>query len=460
MTKGLLAMAAAAVVGCGNSPAPTTAPAPDVILVTLDTTRADHLGVYGYPRNISPSIDHFAADSVTFQRAWASGAWTLPTHASMLTGKYASRHGARFDVSGSDVSLSEVLEGEFFTKHKASRLPEQEVTLAELLVERGYATAAFAGGPWLASPFGLMQGYQVADTVVTGIAGRSAAELTDRMVDWIESIPRDQPLHALINYFDPHSPYEPPAGFDDLPGAKVPIDSDEIFVNAGRKLTEPQRQVIIDRYDGEIRYMDHHFGRLMDALRKIGRYEDSLIIVVGDHGELIGEHGFLGHGRWLYEAVVRVPMLVHYPGGRRAGSVETAMVSQVDLLEMIASELGFALPDQLDSVPIGMREYLLAEAFRDPFSVNTYGDRYDRDLVALLRWPAKLIVSDTGVSEVYDLASDPEEREISTGAALSDDLRRALAEALGALGPRRVTTPPSGVSPQVQQNLRELGYID
>jgi arylsulfatase A-like enzyme len=464
VTRGLLLVVIAVVVGCGESttPFPASTVAPDVILVTLDTTRADHLGVYGYPRDISPSIDRFAANSVTFSRAWASGAWTLPTHASILTGKHSSRHGARFDVSASDVSLSAVLEGDFFAKHKARRLPEAEVTLAELLSERGYTTAAFTGGPWLAAPFGLMQGYEVADAAVTGVVGRSAAELTDRMIEWMATVPRDRPLHALINYFDPHSPYEPPPGYDDLPGAKVVLDpnQNEIFVNGGRVLDESQRLAIVDRYDGEIRFMDHHLGRLMDALRDAGRYDDSLIIVVGDHGELIGEHGLLGHGRWLYEPVVRVPLLVHYPGGRNAGSVETAMVSQVDLLAMIVSELGFTLTGEVDSVPIGMREHVLAEAFRDPFSVNTYGDRYDRDLVAVLRWPGKLIKSDTGVREVYDLSRDPNETDAAAGAAISDDLERALAQALDALGPRRETTPPSDVSPQVQQNLRELGYID
>ncbi len=194
---------------------------PDVILVTLDTTRADHLGVYGYERDITPSLDRFARDAVTFQRAWATGAWTLPTHASMLTGKYPSSHGARFNQEASNVALSEALKGDFFTKHKASRLPEDEVTLAELLSERGYATAAFTGGPWLAPPFGLMQGYELQDSLVTEVGGRSAEELTNRLIAWLAALPRDRPAHALINYFDPHSPYDPPPGFDDRPGAAM-----------------------------------------------------------------------------------------------------------------------------------------------------------------------------------------------------------------------------------------------
>jgi len=190
---------------------------------------------------------------VVFERAWSTGAWTLPTHASMVTGRYPAAHGARFDHATADVSLSQVLEGEFFEKHKASRLPEDEVTLAELMLERGYATAAFAGGPWLAPPFGLMQGYEVQDTNVTRVEGRSAQELTDRMIAWLESVPREQPVHALINYFDPHAPYDPPPGFDDMPSAGIPLNESqgELHVNAGRRLSPRQRRARIGRYDGE-----------------------------------------------------------------------------------------------------------------------------------------------------------------------------------------------------------------
>ena len=434
----------------------------DVILVTLDTTRADHLGVYGYERDITPSLDRFARDAVTFQRAWAVGAWTLPTHASILTGKYPSSHGARFNQEASNVALSEVLKGDFFTKHKASRLPEDEVTLAELLSERGYATAAFAGGPWLAPPFGLMQGYKLQDSLVTEVGGRSAEELTNRLIAWLSALPRDRPAHALINYFDPHSPYDPPPGFDDLPGAAIPIDpdQDEIFINGGRPLTKRQRRAVIDRYDGEIRYMDHHFGRLIDALREMGRYDDALIIALADHGELLGEHGFLGHGRWLYEGVMRIPLLVHFPGEEGAGSIEGSPISQVDLLPMIAFRLGIELSAPVDGVAIGARTQVLAESFRDPFSVSSYGERYDRDLRVLVRWPWKLIASDTGIREIYQLQLDPRERRNRKGAVIGDALEHALADARAAIEPRRETVAPTGVPPVLRENLRDLGYIE
>jgi arylsulfatase A-like enzyme len=447
-----------AALACGVFPGSS----PDVILVTLDTTRADHLGVYGYQRDITPRLDGFARDAVTFRRAWSAGAWTLPAHASMLTGKQVSSHGARFDMSASNVALSDLLEGDFFEKHKASRLPDDEITLAELLIERGYVTAAFAGGPWLAPPFGLMQGYQVKDADVETVEGRSAEELTDRAIRWIEGVPRRQPLHLLVNYFDPHSPYAPPPGFDDLPGAKIPLDpaQSEIFVNGGRKLTKRQRRAVIDRYDGEIRYMDHHFGRLVDALKRSGRYDRALIIAVGDHGELFGEHGFMGHGRWLYESVARIPLLVRFPGGRGAGTSEEVPVSQVDLLPMVGSELSLDLPRGIDGLPIGSREQVLAEAFRDPFSVKSYGDRYDRDLSALVRWPWKLIATDTGHREFYRLNVDPFERRDRPGAEVARTLERALTEAVRSLTPRLETTPPTGVTPELRESLQELGYIE
>lgn len=449
---------ACSLLACTDAPRST----PDVVVVTLDTTRADHLGVYGYPRDVSPGIDAFARDSVVYERAFAAGAWTLPAHASILTGRQVSSHGARFDVSGADASLSQIFEGEFFARHKASRLAQDEVTLAELLVQRGYATAAFGAGPWLAPPFGLLQGYELRDASVRAVEGRPAAEITDHFIEWMIRLPEEQPLHALVNYFDPHSPYQPPAGFDDLPRAREPLDprQNELFVNGGTPLERDQIEILTDRYDGEIRYMDHHLRRLLRALDRVGRYRDALIVVVGDHGELLGEHGVLGHGRWLYEGVMRVPLIVHFPGHRGAGSRETATVSQVDLLPLIAREVRFALPPGVEGVLPGERSAALAEAFRDPFSLSSYGERYDRDLVALVRWPWKLVRSDRGEVEVYRLDADPGERESLDDPALRSELEGALSDARATLGPARAVTPASGVGQQLEESLRALGYVE
>jgi len=452
--------AATFVACCFACAAPEPTPR-DVIVVTLDTTRQDHLGVYGYGRDTSPSLDAFAREAVTFERAFAAGAWTLPTHASILTGRWVSNHGARFDVAA-NTSLSEVFEGEFFAKHKANRLHEDEVTLAELLTERGYATALFAGGPWLAPPFGLAQGYQNVDAEIDSVAGQTAEALTDRFLAWLATVPPEQPVHALVNYFDPHSPWEPPPGFDDLPGTRIPLDpkQDQVFVNGGARLSAEQRVALIDRYDGEIRYMDFHLGRLLAGLKRAGRHDDALIVIVGDHGELFGEHGVIGHGRWLYEPVLRVPLLVRYPGARGGGRVETAVVSQVDLLPLIAAEIALPLPAAVDGVPVGERTRAFAEAFRDPFSVNHYGSRYDRDLFAWVRWPWKLIATDDQRLQLFDLAADRAEQHPRRDPEVGRSLVAELDAQRAALKPRAGSAPPTDVPARLQRELQQLGYIE
>jgi arylsulfatase len=442
--------------GCGDR----ASRPPDVIVITLDTTRADHLGAYGYTRPVSPSLDAFARDAVVFQRAWSTSPWTLPAHASILTGKHPTSHGAHHNVEAGDATLADVIEGAWFRELKVNRLPEHEVTLAELLREREYATAAVVGGPWLAPPFGLLQGYELQDAEVKSTGGRSAQELTDRAISWLRSIPRGQALHLLANYFDPHHPYAPPPPFDDLPRARTPLPVRQNEINQGRPLKPEERDVLVDRYDGEIRFMDHHFGRLMETLHELDRYEDALIIVVGDHGELLGEHGFIGHGRWLYEELLRVSLFVRFPRGRGAGTTTAAPVSVVDLLPVIAKELGLRLPPGVEGVLVNDRRMVLAEVFRNGQFLKGYGSRFDRDLVALIRWPWKLIVSDRGERELFQLDTDPLESRNLVGEEIEEQLRQELERARAALSAPSERTAPTDVQRSTEERLRGLGYIE
>ena len=345
-----------------------------------------------------------------------------------------------------------------------NRLGDDAVTLAELLKGAGYATAAFAGGPWLAPPFGLLQGYDEQDAAdVAREGGRSAEELTAHALHWIESQPKDKPMHVLVNYFDPHWPYAPPAGYDDLPHAREPVDvSYFLGVNRGSHALVPeQRAVWIDRYDGEIRFMDHHLGQLLDGLRRLQRYDGALIIVVADHGESFGEHGLVEHGRWLYEEVLRVPLIVRYPGGRDGGSVVEAGVSVVDLLPLIAAELGLALPADVEGVDVGLRDVVLAEEYRDAQAIKVLGPRFDRDLFAVIRMPWKLILSDRDPPELYNLFIDRRELENRIGhnnGVATDMLRTATAVRTTLRAPARLEAPQD-VAPETQQRLRELGYV-
>jgi arylsulfatase A-like enzyme len=207
--------------------------------------------------------------------------------------------------------------------------------------------------------------------------------------------------------------------------------------------------------------MDHEIERLLEALRAAGRYESALIILVGDHGELLGEHGLFAHPTWHYEELLRVPLLVRFPEGRDAGRVLDTPFSVVDLLPLVAQEVGFVLPDGVEGLPLGERRVVLAESFRDPVSIDLYGERADRDLASIIRWPWKLTQSDRGERELYRLDADPKElRNLSGREAVEGELLRELGAALDGLSAPESADAPEAVAPATMERLRELGYID
>jgi arylsulfatase A-like enzyme len=290
--------------------------------------------------------------------------------------------------------------------------------------------------------------------------GRTAKELTDAAVAWLQEVPPEQPIHMLINYFDPHAPYNPPDGFSDPPCSPPPDRFNEVFINAGTVLPDDQRERYLRCYDGEIRFMDDQLGRFLDALRELGRYDAAIIAIVADHGELFAEHGFMGHGRWLYEPIVRVPLAVRLPFGKDSSRVVEATVSVVDLLPLVASEVGLELPPGVEGLAVGAREIALAETRRDGFSLRVYGSRFDRDLFAVIRWPWKLIQSSNGEVELFRLDVEPESESLGGGSEIEEDLRQALEAGRKALSAAKHLVPPTEVDPELRRRLRELGYVD
>jgi len=215
----LLALAGA----CGgDAPRP-----PSVLLVTLDTTRADHLGCYGHARDTSPRLDALAQEGVLYLRARSTSSWTLPAHASLFTGRFTSSHGARFDAEG-PVRLTQAIadEGQL-SEYRARPLVDSETTLAELLAARGYATAAVVAGPWMKRVFGLAQGFEhYDDEGIDSLTGRRAASVTEAALAWADTLD-ERPFFLFLNYYDPHGPYGAPAPFtfrfvEDAPGPEDP----------------------------------------------------------------------------------------------------------------------------------------------------------------------------------------------------------------------------------------------
>ena len=190
-----------------------------MIVITLDTTRVDHLSAFGYERRTTPELEAFVAEAVRFTHTWSTAPWTLPAHASLLTGKRPCSHGANNAIPAEHETMVSTDSPAFLRQVLPTILGERHRTLAEILRDNGWQTAAFIGGPYLLPDFGLLQGYEHQDIRLPERGKRRADELTDTAVAWLESVDREQPVHLLINYFDPHGPYQPPVGFDRYSGS-------------------------------------------------------------------------------------------------------------------------------------------------------------------------------------------------------------------------------------------------
>jgi arylsulfatase A-like enzyme len=360
------ALVAAVAAGCARGPEPW-----NLLLVTLDTTRADHLGAYGYSHVDSPSLDALAAEGLRYERVTTAAPLTLPSHASILTGLYPPRHGVR--ANGVYV------------------LADEARTLAEVLREAGYETAAFVGAFVLDKRFGLAQGFDRYDDDLSGgtrptrytYAQRDAARVTDATLAWLEQ--SSEPFFLWVHYFDPHAPYAPP-GFDPK-AVRVPFRTP---------------------YDAEIGFADSQLARLLDSLASAGRDRRTLVAVTADHGEALLEHGEASHGLFAYEATLRVPLIVRFPDRRHAGTVVAAPVSLVDLMPSLLAWLGREVPADLDGRILPVEDE--PEARERAIYFENYGPAH------LFGWSPLWGVVVDGMKyvhaprpELYDLGRDPYE---------------------------------------------------
>jgi choline-sulfatase len=392
----------------------------NVLVITLDTTRADRLGCYGFQGVETPNIDALAADGVLFERATATVPLTFPSHSSIFTGLVPPRHGVRDN-------------GGFF-------LDAAHVTLAERLKTGGWTTGAFIGAWVLESRWGLGQGFDhYSDRfelskykiVSLGTVQKRADEVTGDALRWIDGV-RDRKFFAWVHLYDPHTPYEAPEPF------------------ASRYSERP--------YLGEIAYTDTVVGGLLDALRQRGLMERTLVVLTADHGESLGDHGEASHAYFIYGATTRVPLVIRTPWGhhgRHAGSV-----SSVDIMPTILDLVG--LPAQAD---VDGRS--LAGAVIDPKTpvdhaayAETYFPRYHFGWQHLrgLR-DGRYAYVDAPEPELYDLAADPgETRNIYKAySARAEDYRQQLGRI--ATTATEKTPERKALDPETLQRLAALGYV-
>jgi len=434
---------------------------PNIILITCDTTRLDHLSCYGYHRKTSPHLDLLAKEGQRFERAVAVSSWTLPTHASLFTGLYPATHGAHYSAGG-NVSLNSAIPdgGEkIYGWYMVNRLPEEACTLAEILKNAGYKTGGVGAGPWLKPVFGLAQGFDFYDGDIRSIEGRRADQVNDKALSFIRRHASESSFFLFLNYFDPHAPYEPPPAF------RLKFFSKH---KVRRIKTDPAlaKEFIMAQYDAEIFYMDMQIGFLLQELKDLGIYENTCIIVVGDHGEHFGEHHLSDHGFSLFEKVVQTPLIIKWPENWPFLPSNHEFCQQVDIMPTLLKRLGLDHLTPMDGQPLGEISHpIVCELYKNMGHIKMEGRRFDRDLIALYKGRYKMIWSSRGQDPdagLFDLITDPDEQQDLSrqNAGQKSMMRSALDHWRSSLQPALDEEPVQSIDDQTHEQLKVLGYVD
>jgi arylsulfatase A-like enzyme/Flp pilus assembly protein TadD len=395
--------------------------APNVVVITIDTLRADHLGCYGYKQIRTPNIDALAADSARFARAYTAVPVTLPSHTVIFTGTYPMLSGMH--------------------DFAANKLGPSQATLASVLQEHGYATGAVIGSAVLDSRFGLNRGFdfyydhfdfnrlQESNLEEMERPGNLVADVT---LDWLNKN-SGKKFFLWMHLYDPHFPYHPPAPY------------------AAEYKDRP--------YDGEIAFADMQVGRMIRFLKSKGLYANTLIVLSGDHGESLGEHGEKTHGFFIYNATLHVPLIIHLPGATSAKTV-TELANLADLMPTVLQALKLDIPSQVQGrslVPMMSKKddevrSLYAETFLPRLHFNW------SELRSVETENYHFI--DAPKPELYDLSKDPGETEnlFPAKKAVGEEMRARLAALMRQYSAGQELAEKTGIDPALMERLKSLGY--
>jgi arylsulfatase A-like enzyme len=425
----------------------------NVVLIVPDTVRADHLGLYGYGRPTSPELDRWAESGAVFDHAFATSPWTLPSFASIYTGQLPSRHSAGLVMPDSNSGRAFV------------RLDPTVPTLAEILAQEGYATGAVINNPFLHAEFGVARGFETYDYVPGNNEQiRRADVMVNRALGWLDG--RDgRPFFLLVHLFDPHMNYDPPIsvrgrftkGYEGKLAYPV---ADLEGIRKGRiPLDAADREFIIGAYDEELLFVDIQLGRLLEGIRSRGLLDDTVVVLVSDHGEEFFDHGGFEHGHTVYQELLHVPMVVWGPDVR-AGRIADP-VSIADLYPTILDAL--ELPRDSEIAAESLWKRVQGGEPPTPRSLVAEGNLYGPEHKALLRWPHKVIVNTvTQKRWLYDLAQDPSEKQDLAGpqAAVMVRLLSELQQTVRTATRQRIQKHEAEIPAETREQLRALGYLD
>ena len=414
----LLGSTGGLVASCG----PRRPPIRNVLLISIDTLRADHVSSYGFPRRTTPTIDAVAREGVRFRNAYSPVPATLPAHSSMLTGTLPPTHGVRDNLH--------------------ARLPDASITLAEVLKARGFATAAVVSSFVLDRRFNLGQGFGSYDDRFEAVhrfhdlSERKGDEAARHAAAWLDAHGRE-PFFLFVHFYDPHEPYEPPEPF--------------------------ASQFADDKYSGEVAFADHCAGEVLDKLKELRVYDSTLIVITGDHGEMLGEHGELNHGFFVYESALRVPLVFRVPRAKVAPREVDEAVSLIDIVPTVAALVGAPPPREAQGRDLS--PWLAGDGGagggRPLYAETVTPTRYygAASLLAVIMDGWKYI--ETSRPELYDLRRDPKETANLAGEepARAERLARELKVILAAARQKAEPAEAAALDEDARRRLESLGYL-
>jgi arylsulfatase A-like enzyme len=436
----------------------------NVLLITIDTLRSDHIGAYGYNKNITPHIDKLAKEGITFKKVIAQAPYTAPSHASILTSTYPFVHNTR-NMFFQDASGKKI-EGVNYP------LPPENVTLAEILKEEGYYTSAFVSGCTLTEKFsGLHQGFDVYEDTFDGV--ERGADSTNQLVfKWLQENYKKK-FFLWVHYFDPHFPYSPPESVKkDSTFKKMNFDIDlkkirkNPFLRDRIKSQEDiARQIYL--YDMEIKFVDEQVGTLLKMIKEYNIIDNTLIILTADHGESLIEHNeYFDHGSYLYDVCLKIPLIIKFPHNELIGKVRNLMVQSIDIMPTILDFLKIQLRNELQGkslMPIILNKKMSTIPFSYSESDAVLSERFGERLRAYREENWKLIYASDGVmaeSELYNKADDPYETKnvIDENKELAERLKEKLLLLLKN-HPEKKFEGAHMPDEETKEKLKSLGYL-
>ncbi len=438
----LIALAPILLFACGAREGPSA-----VVLIIVDTLRADHVGAYGHDRPTTPHLDRRIRQGHRFEHAYSTAPWTLPATASLYTGLYPERHGA----------------GYRFGELRFSSLADEVETLAERLAAEGFATAAVIANIYLSPQFGLQRGF--GRFVDLGGDHKRAAAAADRVVDqalaWLPEL--GDRFFLVVHLIDPHLPYDAPAPLSgrftrgESSSLKPPIVKKKSITKRLGELGEPEHELIAAAYDEEIAFADLQLARLFERLEHNGVLEEGLVVLTSDHGEELFDHQGFEHGHTFYQEILRVPLVFWGRGVEPGSSAE--VVSLVDVAPTVLEAVGSAFSGSVDGTSLWPA--LAGGPLPGARTVGAQWNFHGPKQSAVLAWPFKLIVGGSQRRQLFDLESDPGE---TRNLARENRARlRALDAELDALLTQRMPaegTVETDLEDRTRRQLEALGYVD